>query len=66
MYSQCCKSVKIMGLDIKKLKEKLEVMHEAYFNEYVSKETMNQDYFLTLGKCSGIGEVLDLLNEPEL
>lgn len=55
-----------MDLDIKKLKQKLEVMHENYFNKYTSSKVMNQDYFLTLGKCSGIGEVLDLLNDPEL
>jgi hypothetical protein len=55
-----------MGLTIEKLKDKLIEKHEAYFNEYANKETMNQDYFLTLGKCSGIGEVLDWLNEPEL
>ena len=54
-------------VDLKKeeLKEKLEELHTEYFNKYTNIPEATSDYFLFLGKCAGIDEALNVLEENE-
>ena len=45
-----------------KLKKELSERSENYFNQYQGKQH-DADYFLFVGKCNGIGEALDLVEE---
>ena len=48
---------------MEELKKQLEELSEKYFNEYAVMEDHNADKILLIGKCSGIGEVLDLIDK---
>lgn len=45
-----------------KLKKELEARSENYFKQYQGKPH-DADYFLFVGKCNGVGEALDLIDE---
>ena len=47
------------------LKEKLNDLHEEYYKEYVNMKTQDADYFLKVGMCSGVGDVIDYVDNND-
>ena len=45
-----------------KLKKELAERSENYFKQYAGKK-QDADYFLFVGKCNGVGEAIDLIDE---
>jgi len=48
---------------MEELKEQLEILHQKYLKEYSAMENHTADKILLIGKCSGIGEALDLIEK---
>lgn len=46
-----------------KMKKQLEELSTKYFNEYAAMDEHTADRILLIGKCSGIGEALDLIEK---
>lgn len=52
-----------MENELKNLYKELDNLNEKYFKEYVGEDAKTADYFLILGKSSGVGEAMDLLKK---